>query len=140
MTMYDKIAKMKPEQENHWFELPELSYWGERFFAEFATAEALAEPHEIPILEDAIDGLYDSFCAEHALTDSACKAAEAKLLPFSDRAKEFTLHHVAHAHIDMDWLWGLHETVDVTLNTFRTMLDMMDEYPEFTFSQSQCAV
>ena len=140
MTMYDKIARMKPEQENHWFELPELSYWGERFFAEFATAEALAEPGEMPILEAAIDGLYDSFCAEHALTDSACREAEAKLLPFSARAKAFTLHHVAHAHIDMDWLWGLHETVDVTLNTFRTMLDMMDEYPEFTFSQSQCAV
>jgi len=140
MTMYDKIARMKPEQENHWFELPELSYWGERFFAEFATAEALAEPGEMPILEAAIDGLYDSFCAEHALTDSACKEAEEKLLPFSARAKAFTLHHVAHAHIDMDWLWGLHETVDVTLNTFRTMLDMMDEYPEFTFSQSQCAV
>lgn len=140
MTMYDKIAKMKPEQENHWFELPELSYWGERFFAEFATAEALATPEELPILEDAIDGLYESFCAEHALTDSACQAAEAKLLPFSARAKAFTLHHVAHAHIDMDWLWGLHETVDVTLNTFRTMLDMMEEYPEFTYSQSQCAV
>ena len=140
MTMYDKIAKMKPEQENHWFELPELSYWGERFFAEFATAEALATPEELPILEDAIDSLYESFCAEHALTDSACKAAEAKLLPFSARAKAFTLHHVAHAHIDMDWLWGLHETVDVTLNTFRTMLDMMEEYPEFTYSQSQCAV
>lgn len=140
MTMYDKIAKMKPEQENHWFELPELSYWGERFFAEFATAEALATPEELPILEDAIDGLYESFCAEHALTDSACQAAETKLLPFSARAKAFTLHHVAHAHIDMDWLWGLHETVDVTLNTFRTMLDMMEEYPEFTYSQSQCAV
>lgn len=140
MTMYDKIAQMKPEQENHWFALPELSYWGERFFAEFATAEALADPEEMPILESAIDGLYESFCAEHALTDSACREAEQKLLPFSDRAKEFTLHHVAHAHIDMDWLWGLHETVDVTLNTFRTMLDMMDEYPEFTFSQSQCAV
>ena len=140
MTMYDKIAKMKPEQENHWFELPELSYWGERFFAEFATAEALATPEELPILENAIDGLYENFCAEHALTDSACQAAEAKLLPFSARAKAFTLHHVAHAHIDMDWLWGLHETVDVTLNTFRTMLDMMEEYPEFTYSQSQCAV
>ena len=140
MTMYDKIAQMKPEQENHWFELPELSYWGERFFAEFATAEALATPEEFSILEDAIDGLYESFCAEHALTDSACREAEAKLLPFSDRAKAYTLHHVAHAHIDMDWLWGLHETVDVTLNTFRTMLDLMEEYEEFTFSQSQCAV
>ena len=58
MTMYDKIARMKPEQENHWFELPELSYWGERFFAEFATAEALAEPGEMPILEASIDGLH----------------------------------------------------------------------------------
>ena len=140
MTMYDKIARMKPEQENHWFELPELSYWGERFFAEFATAEALATPEEFSILEDAIDGLYESFCAEHALTDSACRETEAKLLPFSARAKAYTLHHVAHAHIDMDWLWGLHETVDVTLNTFRTMLDLMEEYEEFTFSQSQCAV
>ncbi len=140
MTMYDKIAQMKPEQENHWYDLTELSYWGERFFAEFSVAESLAGPEEFPILEDAIDGLYASFCEEHALTDSACKAAEAKLLIFSDRAKELTLHCVAHAHIDMDWMWGLHETVDVALNTFRTMLDLMDEYEDFTYSQSQCAV
>ncbi len=140
MTMYDKIAQMKPEQENHWYNLTELSYWGERFFAEFSVAEALASPKEQAILENVIDDLYASFCAEHALTDSACRAAEEKLLVFSDRAKELTLHCVAHAHIDMDWLWGLHETVDVTLNTFRTMLDLMDEYENFTFSQSQCAV
>jgi len=140
MTMYDKIAKMKPEQKNHWIEIPELSYWGERFFAEFSVAEVLAQPEERYILEQAIDHLYDSFIAEHALTDTACREAEQFLLPFSERAKSFSLHCVAHAHIDMDWLWALHETVDITLSTFRTMLDMMDEYEEFTFSQSQCAV
>ena len=140
MTMYDKIARMKPEQTNHWIDIPELSYWGERFFAEFSVAEAMAKPEEMAILEQTIDELYDSFMAEHALTDSACQAAEKRLLVFSERAKSYNLHCVAHAHIDMDWLWGLHETVDVTLSTFRTMLDMMDEYPEFTFSQSQCAV
>lgn len=140
MTIYDKIAKMKPEQKNHWIEIPELSYWGERFFAEFSVAEVLATPEERPLLEQAIDLLYDSFCSEHALTDSACREAEALLLPFSGRAKAFNLHCVAHAHIDMDWLWGLHETVDITTSTFRTMLDMMDEYEDFTFSQSQCAV
>lgn len=32
MTMYEKIARMKPEQTNHWIDIPELSYWGERFF------------------------------------------------------------------------------------------------------------
>jgi len=140
MNMYEKIAQMKPEQKNHWFEIPELSYWGERFFAEFAVAEALAHPEERIILEDAINGLYDAFLSEHALTDTACREAEDKLLPFSQRAKAFNLHCVAHAHIDMDWMWGLHETVDISLSTFRTMLDLMDEYPEFTFSQSQCAV
>ena len=87
MTMYDKIAKMKPEQKNHWIEIPELSYWGERFFAEFSVAEVLAQPEERYILEQAIDHLYDSFIAEHALTDTACREAEQFLLPFSERAK-----------------------------------------------------
>lgn len=140
MTMYDKIAEMKPEQKNHWIDIPELSYWGERFFAEFAVAEAVATDEERPLLEAVIDGLYAAFCREHALTDTACREAEAGLLPFAGRAKAYTLHCVAHAHIDMDWLWGLHETVDVVLSTFRTMLDLMEEYPDFTFSQSQCAV
>ena len=58
MTMYDKIAKMKPEQENHWFELPELSYWGERFFAEFATAEALAPFGVCKIVALQFDGIH----------------------------------------------------------------------------------
>lgn len=140
MTIYDKIARMKPEQEDHWIDVPQLSYWGERFFAEFAVAEAVAEASEQPILEETIDRLYDHFVAEHALTDSALQEAEQNLLCFSQRAKAYHMHCVAHAHIDMDWLWGFHETVDVVLNTFRTMLDLMDEYPEFTFSQSQCAV
>lgn len=140
MTMYDKIAQMKPEQKNHWFEIPELSYWGERFFAEFSVAEALAEEAERPLLEQAIDELYGDFCRNHALTDDACRRAEERLLPFSSRAKAYRLHCVAHAHIDMDWMWGLHETVDTVLATFRTMLDLMDAYPTFTFSQSQCAV
>ncbi len=140
MNMYDKIAQMKPEQKNHWFDIPELSYWGERFFAEFAVAEALALPEESTILEQTIDELYDSFTYHHALTDEACQYAEQHLLIFSERAKHYRFHHVAHAHIDMDWMWGLHETVDVVLGTFRTMLDLMDEYPDFTFSQSQCAV
>ena len=140
MTMYDKIAKMKPEQKNHWIDIPELSYWGERFFAEFSVAEVLATPEERPVLERAIDLLYDSFCCEHALTDSACRAAEALLLPFSERAKSYNLHCVAHAHIDMDWMWSYHETVALTLSTFRTVLNLMNQYPQFCFSQSQASV
>lgn len=143
MTRYDKIARMKPEQKNHWLDVQPLSYWGERVFAEIAVAEEI-NTHEAgryeALLNQAVDILYEAWTQEHALPDSVCRKAEEVLLPLSETAKSMTMHCVAHAHIDMDWMWGFHETVDVALNTFRTMLDLMDEYPDFTFSQSQAAV
>ena len=46
----------------------------------------------------------------------------------------------AHAHIDMNWMWSFNETVAATLATFRSMVNIMDQYPEFKFSQSQGAL
>ncbi len=40
----------------------------------------------------------------------------------------------------MNWMWRFDETVAITLDTFRTMLTLMTEYPAFTFSQSQASV
>ena len=40
----------------------------------------------------------------------------------------------------MNWMWGFHETVGTTIDTFRTMLQIMKEYPQFRFSQSQASV
>ena len=128
MTRYDKIARMKPEQKNHWLDVQPLSYWGERVFAEIAVAEEI-NTHEAgryeALLNQAVDTLYEAWTQEHALPDSVCRKAEEVLLPLSETAKSMTMHCVAHAHIDMDWMWGFHETVDVALNTFRTMLDLM---------------
>lgn len=143
MTRYDKIAQMKPEQKNHWIDIPELTPWNERIFAEIAVAEELNQKESgkyDELLEQAVDCLYRSHTEQHALPDSVCEEAEKILLPLGPAAKALTMHCVAHAHIDMDWMWGYHETVDVALNTFRTMLDLMNEYPDFTFSQSQAAV
>ncbi|MBR4868810.1 MAG: alpha-mannosidase [Clostridia bacterium] len=64
---------------------------------------------------------------------------EAYMAPMAEVAKSYRLHMVAHAHIDMNWQWGYQETVHVTLDTFRTMLRLMEEYPEFIYSQSQAS-
>jgi len=77
---------------------------------------------------------------EGVLTNSACKQAEEILLPLSKDAKSYEVLYAAHAHIDMNWMWGWQETVAVTLSTFRTMLNLMNEYPDFKFSQSQASV
>jgi alpha-mannosidase len=40
----------------------------------------------------------------------------------------------------MNWMWDYAETVAISLDTFRTMLNLMNEYPDFKFSQSQASV
>ncbi len=87
----------------------------------------------LSVLEDCMD-------REGALTNAACAKAEDQLLPLREAAKEYHLIYVSHAHIDMNWMWGMQETVAATLSTFRSVLHMMEEYPEFTFMQSQGSV
>jgi alpha-mannosidase len=48
-----------------------------------------------------------------------------------------TIHLVAQSHIDVVWLWRLQETRKKCGRTFSTALRLMEEFPEFTFTQSQ---
>ncbi len=63
--------------------------------------------------------------------------ARTKLSPLANKAKEFKVHLVAHAHIDINWLWPWTDTVNTIKNTFETMIKLLDRYPDFHFSQSQ---
>ncbi|MGA3243794.1 MAG: glycoside hydrolase family 38 C-terminal domain-containing protein [Bacteroidota bacterium] len=47
------------------------------------------------------------------------------------------VHLVSQSHIDVVWLWKLQETRKKCARTFSTALRLMEEYPEFNFSQSQ---
>lgn len=42
-----------------------------------------------------------------------------------------------HSHIDVAWLWPLEETIRKCARTFGSQLELMKEYPEFKFLQSQ---
>jgi alpha-mannosidase len=66
--------------------------------------------------------------------------AEGILEPLSPAAKEYCIYCCGHAHIDMNWMWSWPETVAVTYDTFSTMDALMDEFPDFHFSQSQASV
>jgi alpha-mannosidase len=44
---------------------------------------------------------------------------------------------VGHTHIDVAWLWTLGQTRRKTGRTFSTVLRLMEEFPGYTFSQSQ---
>jgi len=84
--------------------------------------------------------LKKAFDEEGAITKQAAIAIEKRLEKVKPIAKSITVGCIGHAHIDMNWMWGYDETVSITIDTFRTMLALMDEYPEFTFAQSQASV
>lgn len=47
------------------------------------------------------------------------------------------MHMVGQSHIDIAWLWPVRETVRKCSRTFSTVNTLMEEYPEFIYSQSQ---
>jgi len=58
------------------------------------------------------------------------------LQPLNAWMKQFTVRLVGNAHIDMAWLWPWTETVEVVRDTFSTALQLMNEYSQFTYTQS----
>ena len=91
------------------------------------------------LLDRTLSFLEEAMDRDGVLTRGVCLEAEERLAPCGPAAKEYKLILAGHAHIDMDWMWSYHETVALALSTFRTVLTLMEQYPEFCFSQSQAS-
>ncbi len=90
-------------------------------------------------LEAAADFVLSEAEKEGAITRGTVRAAEEMLADLGPEAKRYTALFISHAHIDMNWMWGYNETAALTVDTFRTVLDFMREYPDVTFGQSQAS-
>lgn len=90
-------------------------------------------------IEEALDYLLKAIERDGVITSATVTETENLLIELSPVAKSYKQIFIAHAHIDMNWQWGYNETAAVTVDTFRTMLDLLREYPEFTFAQSQAS-
>lgn len=71
--------------------------------------------------------------------EKTAREAEEIMAPIGKVAKTYTVHCCGHAHIDMNWLWPWQETISVSHDTFKTVDRLMDEFPDFKFSQSQAS-
>lgn len=71
------------------------------------------------------------------ITEEYAFQCEEKLKHLQPIAKKFSVYCAAHAHIDMNWTWRFDETVSVVLDTVKTMIRFLEEYPKFIYSHSQ---
>ncbi|HEX2950099.1 MAG TPA: glycoside hydrolase family 38 C-terminal domain-containing protein, partial [Armatimonadota bacterium] len=88
------------------------------------------------LISDALSIVANAIHDHHDI-HTAIQNAESALTPIGIVAKTFTIHCVGHAHIDMNWMWGWHETAAIVNDTFSTVDTLMDEFPDFRFSQDQ---
>jgi alpha-mannosidase len=117
------------------------------FRLELLTAKRLVpslvagDPAPMAALNDAISAVDVSALDAHdqAKFDASLKAAHAKLEPLRPLMQQVTFHLTGQSHIDAAWLWPWTETVDVVKRTFGTALQLMYEYPQYTYTQSAAA-
>ncbi len=74
--------------------------------------------------------------AQQAVRSTRAKVAELLEKIKQEYPSVGRLALTGHAHIDLAWLWPLHETRRKARRTFSSVLQLMDRYEDFTFAQS----
>jgi alpha-mannosidase len=74
--------------------------------------------------------------ADQEKFDASLRTAQSDLEPLRPAFQQATLHLTGNSHIDAAWLWPWTETVDAVKRTFGTALQLMNEYPTYTYTQS----
>ncbi len=142
--MFDEqILKLKESlrnfNDNHKTQIEKICTEIE-FASKFIELYPGKQPRWGKLIEKAIDIINKSANNKRARLGKAIQQAEEILSPIGKQAKKYNIHCIGHAHIDMNWMWTWQETVSITIDTFRTVLKLMEEFPEFCFTQSQASV
>jgi alpha-mannosidase len=122
-----------------WLRRAELQMQFARAFAAALPAERTAGWSDAIVRAQALLDGYDPATGMEGLK-VAILAAEAEMKAIGEAAKGYRIHCVGHGHIDMNWMWSWPETVATTHDTFASILSLMEQYPELTYSQSQASV
>lgn len=129
-----ELGTRNPEVQEYWFNLEVLS-----LLAEQLPSDSPRRAKIIYLLNKSVDAFDYTHTDEATLRKSAL-AANRILRPLMDCKADASATNVAvhgHSHIDVAWLWPYRETVRKCSRTFSSVMRMMEQYPEYIFSQSQ---
>jgi alpha-mannosidase len=113
-------------------------------YTEFITAALLTPglaqsvPEQTKVLDKAIEDvdLKALDAGDQNGFDTSLRKSQEDLRPIRPDLQQATFHLTGNSHIDAAWLWPWTETVDVVKRTWGTALQLMDEYPDYTYTQS----
>ncbi len=77
--------------------------------------------------------------ANQAAFDASLRRSMTTLAVLRPVLQKATYHLTGNSHIDAAWLWPWTETVDTVKRTFGTVVQLLSEYPTYTYTQSAAA-
>ncbi|MEM8640554.1 MAG: alpha-mannosidase [Cyanobacteria bacterium P01_G01_bin.54] len=90
-------------------------------------------PERAEFLEASVASLDWSTVSDQTAFLTELQCLRDRLLPLSERIQQRRFHILGHAHLDMAWLWEAAETYGVAERTFRSVLQLQQDFPELTF-------
>ena len=107
--------------------------------AELCSEEDLDRIEAMKFLNTAISGLDLRKPGSEEFYQSVREVREyvKKNLPDICRSSRVTVHSIGHTHIDVAWKWPLRQTRQKAVRSFQTVLNLMEQYPEYKFMSSQ---
>ena len=129
-----EIATRNPEVTQYWYDLDFL-----RQLAVDLPADSPRRAKIIYTLNKSVDAFDYTNKDADSLKASAIRA-RAILKPLMECKADASATSIAahgHAHIDTAWLWPYRETIRKCSRTFSTVVRLMEQYPEYIYSQSQ---
>ena len=106
----EKINRVK--RYNALYQQSRHSKWEKRILAELGYLLELSKVQGgkyDELLLAQIDRLYEEFEERGSISNQTALAAEQALLGLQAEAKKYKITCAAHAHIDMNWMWGFQE-------------------------------
>ncbi len=85
----------------------------------------------------AANAMVNAINLEDRSTWPAARAIAAKFFSAHNGDGQFNLSAIGHAHIDSAWLWPLAETQRKCIRTFSSVINYMEDYPDYKFACSQ---
>ncbi len=97
------------------------------------------QPEKLDVLSDAIAQI-DWASLTSSSSIPLLQTLRHNLLPLAEPIKQRHITLVGHAHLDMAWLWTVAETWEAAERTFRSVLNLQQEFPELTFAHTTPAL
>ncbi|ELS01809.1 alpha-mannosidase [Xenococcus sp. PCC 7305] len=98
------------------------------------------EPEKVPDFLVEIKQIDWNIFHNMAEADRHLDSIRQNLLPLAKNIKQREFNLLGHAHLDMAWLWTTAEAYEVAQRTFKSVLNLQQDYPTLTFCHTSPAL